>query len=138
MLLTVSDHRILMSVLRPNKGNKTLSCRLTRWVDRLPPFDFEVVARSMLGLANYPSRHLTELHGSTVKKEALWNERFTKNSVFSRNDVLENNEATSEQRKPAKNVNENNTINRTNEDEQSPSIKSLILKLLPANYVARR
>ena len=39
----VSDHKALVSVLKPNRGNKTFSSRLTRWVDRLLPFDFEVV-----------------------------------------------------------------------------------------------
>ena len=39
----VSDHKALMSVLKPNRGNKTFSSRLTRWVDRLLPCDFEVV-----------------------------------------------------------------------------------------------
>ena len=31
----ISDHKALSSVLRPIRGNKTFSSRLTRWVDRL-------------------------------------------------------------------------------------------------------
>ena len=30
-----SDHKALQSVLKSNQGNKTFSCRSTRWVDRL-------------------------------------------------------------------------------------------------------
>ena len=37
----VSDHKALQSVLKSNKGNKTYSSRLTRWVDRLLPFHFQ-------------------------------------------------------------------------------------------------
>ena len=72
----ISDHKALMSVLKPNRGNKTFSSRLTRWVDRLLPFDFEVVhvAGRTLGMADYLSRHPTELQGSSVEAETLWNE----------------------------------------------------------------
>ena len=38
----VSDNKVLQSVLKSNKGNKTVSSRLTRWVDRLLPFDFNL------------------------------------------------------------------------------------------------
>ena len=75
----ISDHKALRSVLKPNRGNKTFSSRLTRWVDRLLPFDFEVVhvAGRTLGMTDYLSRHPTELQGSSVKAETLWNEWFT-------------------------------------------------------------
>ena len=80
-------------------GNKTFSSRLTRWVDRLLPFEFEVVhvPEGMLGKADFLSRHPTKLQGASVKAETLWNEWFTVNSVISLNDVLDNNGATSEQ-----------------------------------------
>ena len=39
----VSDHKALKSVLKANKANKTFSSCLTRWVDRLLPFEFTVV-----------------------------------------------------------------------------------------------
>ena len=87
----VSDHKALASVLKPNRGNKTFSSRLTRWVDRLLPFDFQVVhvAGRTLGMADYLSRHPTELYGSTIKAETLWNEWFNVNSVISLNNVLD-------------------------------------------------
>ena len=39
----ISDHKALASVLRPNRGSRTFSSRLPRWVDRLLPFEFEVI-----------------------------------------------------------------------------------------------
>ena len=60
-----------MTVLRPNRGNKTFSSRLTRWVDRLLPFEFEVihVAGRALGMADYLSRHPTELQGAAKRQK---------------------------------------------------------------------
>ena len=96
----VSDHKALSSVLKPNRGNKTFSSRLTSRVDRLLPFQFEVVhaAGRTLGMADYLSRHPSEMQGAAVKAETLWNEWFTVNSVSSLNDVLEANATTSENR----------------------------------------
>ena len=121
----ISDHKALMSVLKPNRGNKTLSSRLTRWVDRLLPFDFEVVhvAGRTLGMADYLSRHPTELQGSSVKAETLWNEWFTVNSVISLNDVLDNSEASSVKSRPAESANEANTVNRINQAKRRQPIK---------------
>ena len=81
----ISDHKALMSVLKPNIRNKTFSSRLTRWVDILLPFEFEVVhvAGRTLEMADYLSRHPTELEGASLKAGALWNEWFTVNSVIS-------------------------------------------------------
>ena len=55
----VSDHKALTSILKGNRANKTYSSRLTRWVDRLLPFQFTVThspARTV-GMADYLSRH---------------------------------------------------------------------------------
>ena len=73
----------LQSVLKSNKGNKTFSSRLTRWVDRLLPFDFNVVHEPgrTLGLADYLSRHPAEYNGSILKAEELFNIWFTINVV---------------------------------------------------------
>ena len=35
-----TDHRALLSVLKENRANKTCQSRLTRWLDRLLPFEF--------------------------------------------------------------------------------------------------
>ena len=58
-----------MSVLKANRGNKTFFSRLTRWVDRLLPFEVEVthVPGRTLGMADYLSRHPMELCGSTTE-----------------------------------------------------------------------
>ena len=79
----VSDHKALQSVLKANKGNKTFSSRLTRWVDRLLPFDFSVIHAPgrTIGLADYLSRHPSEYCGSTVKAEEMFNSWFTINVV---------------------------------------------------------
>ena len=72
----LSDHKALATVLKGNKGNKTYSSRLTRWVDRLLPFQFEVIHTPgrTLGIADYLSRHPTELNGNTIKSNELWND----------------------------------------------------------------
>ena len=119
-----------MTVLRPNRGNKTFSSRLTRWVDRLLPFEFEVihVAGRTLEMADYLSRHPTELQAAAIKAETLWKEWFTVNSVISLNDVLVNKEATSaatsEQRKPARSESESNTVNRINAAKANQQIRT--------------
>ena len=58
--LIVTDHKALVSLLNGNnKKNKTMFSRLTRWLDRLIPFDFEVEHKPVakIGLADYLSRH---------------------------------------------------------------------------------
>ena len=121
----LSDHKALMTVLRPIRGNKTFSSKLTRWVDRLLPFKFEVVhvPGRTLGMADYLSRHPTELHGATIKAETLWNEWFTVNSVISLNNNLENNGATSEQGERVKSATENHSVNRNNAASESEPIR---------------
>ena len=121
----ISDHKALLSVLKSNRGNKTFSSRLTRLVDRLLPFDFEVVnvAGRTLGLADYLSRHPTDLQGSSVKAETLWNEWFTVNIVISLNDVLDNSEASSVKNRPAESAHEANTVDRINQAKRRQPTK---------------
>ena len=38
----VTDHKALLSALSANHGNKTMRSRLTRWVNRLLPFNFKI------------------------------------------------------------------------------------------------
>ena len=122
----ISDHKAILSVLKPNRGNKTFSSRLTRWVDRLLPFDFEVVhvAGRTLGMADYLLRHPTEIQGSSVKAETLWNEWFTVNSVISLNDVLDNSEASSVKSRPAESTTEANTVNCINQAKGRQPVKT--------------
>ena len=86
----VSDHKALGTVLKSNKGNKTYSSRLTRWVDRLLPFDFEIFhapGRS-IGIADYLSRHPSPIEGESVKADKLWNNWFTVKHVNNVNSIL--------------------------------------------------
>ena len=36
------NHRTLITALNENRGNKTYQSRITRWVDRLLPFNFNL------------------------------------------------------------------------------------------------
>ena len=86
----VSDHKALASVLKGNKNNKTYSSRLTRWVDRLLPFEFEIFhapGRTM-GIADYLSRHPSPIEVESMNASELWNTWFTVNHVNNLNDVL--------------------------------------------------
>ena len=59
----ITDHKALTSLLNGNKKkNKTLFSRLTRWLDRLIPFDFVIEHKpgAKIGLADYLSRHPSE------------------------------------------------------------------------------
>ena len=58
--LIVTDHKALISLLNGNnKKNKTMFSRLTRWLDRLIPFYFQIEHKpgAKIGLADYLSRH---------------------------------------------------------------------------------
>ena len=57
----LTDHKAIISALNENYNNKTYQSRLSRWADRLLPFDFEViyVPGVTLGVVNYLSRYPT-------------------------------------------------------------------------------
>ena len=58
--LIVTDHKALISLLNGNKKtNMTMFSRLTRWLDRLIPFGFQVEHKpgAKIGLADYLSCH---------------------------------------------------------------------------------
>ena len=75
-----SDHKALQTVFKSKKGNKTFSSKLTRWVDRLLPFDFAIVHTPgrTLGMADYLSRHPSDYERSVAKAEELFNDWFRK------------------------------------------------------------
>ena len=59
----ITDHKAVISLLNGNnKKSKTLFSRLTRWLDRLIPFDFvkEHKPGAKIGIADYLSRHPSE------------------------------------------------------------------------------
>ena len=54
----LTDHRALLSVLKSHRSNKSYKGRLTRWIDCLLPFDFniEYIPGTRMGLVDYISR----------------------------------------------------------------------------------
>ena len=54
-----TDHQALLTALKENRGNKTYQSRLTRWVDRLLPFNFNIehISVKQMGFADYFSRN---------------------------------------------------------------------------------
>ena len=89
----ISDHKALETVLKGQKASKTYSSRLTRWVDQLLPFEFEVFhgPGRKLGIVDYLSRNPTS---RTDIAKTLWNEWFTINVVSEiKNSKLANQQA---------------------------------------------
>ena len=58
LFTVITDHRALLSIMRENRSNKSYNSRLTRWVDRLLPFDFSIdhLPGTKMGLVDYISR----------------------------------------------------------------------------------
>ena len=54
----LTDHRALLSVLKSHRSNKSYNSRLTRWIDRLSPFNFNIedIPDTRMGLVDYISR----------------------------------------------------------------------------------
>ena len=54
----ITDHRALLSIMKEDRSNKSYDSRLTRWVDRLLPFDFNIehIPGAKMGLVDYISR----------------------------------------------------------------------------------
>ena len=59
--VVLTDHKAIISALKTNRGNKTHQSRLTRWADRLLPFDFDIfhISGCKLGIADYLLRFPT-------------------------------------------------------------------------------
>ena len=57
----LTDRKVIISAISANYNNKSYHSRLSRWADRLLPFDFEVihVPGVTLGIVDYLSRHPT-------------------------------------------------------------------------------
>ena len=79
----ISDHKALATVLKGQKANKTYSSRLTKWVDRLLPFEFELIHKPgrTLGIADYLSRNPTPQTDKAINANTSWIEWFTINVV---------------------------------------------------------
>ena len=55
----LTDHKALIGALKDDKYTKTVQTRLTRWADKLLPFDFTVehLPGKDMGFVDYISRH---------------------------------------------------------------------------------
>ena len=69
-----TDHQALVSALKTNRGNKTYQSRLTRWIDRLIPFDFDIhhLSGSTMGPIDDILRHPF----GKPQPPAYWDEQF--------------------------------------------------------------
>ena len=54
----LTDHKAIVTALTENWGNKTYQSRLTRWADRMLPFEYTIshIAGAKIGMADYLSR----------------------------------------------------------------------------------
>ena len=70
----ITDHRALLSIMKEHRSNKPYNSRLTRWVDRLLPFqlDIERLPGVKMGLFDYISRHPSQ----KAKKVSAYDEEF--------------------------------------------------------------
>ena len=65
-----SDHKEIATALKGKTSNDTFTCKLTRWVDRLIPFNFDVdmsTPGKTLGKADPLSRNPTSLSRRSTK-----------------------------------------------------------------------
>ena len=55
----ITDHRIVLSILKEHRSNKSYNSRLSRWVDRLLPYQFKIehLPVAKMDLVNYISRN---------------------------------------------------------------------------------
>ena len=71
----ITDHKALLSIMREKRSNKSYNSRLTRWVDRLLPFDFSIdhLPGTKMGLVDYISRdpHQQAANISTYEEQFI-------------------------------------------------------------------
>ena len=83
----ISDHKALLTLLNSSpKGNKTFFSRLTRWYDRLVPYDFKVEHRqgSKMGMADY----LSWFPSAEAPETSHYDENFTVAKIKMINEAL--------------------------------------------------
>ena len=59
--IILTDHKAIISALNETYGKKSYQSRLSRWADRLIPFDYQIehIPGSYLGIVDYLSRYPT-------------------------------------------------------------------------------
>ena len=118
--MIATHHKALVSALDENRSNKTYQFRLTRWIDRLLPYQFRVVhiPGKDMGIVDYLSR---DPNGEPWPESSL-DETFVVTSIesldkaldclhsrFSDHDVLDRNENVLEYSENDQNVSNQNT-----------------------------
>ena len=70
----ITDHRALLSIMKEHRSSKSYNSRLTRWVDRLLPFDFNIehIPGAKMGLVDYISRQPNQEAKVTNKYDELF------------------------------------------------------------------
>ena len=70
----ITDHRALLSILKENRSNKSNNSRLTRWLDRLLAFQFDIehFSGAKMRLVDYISRHTNQ----NAEKVSAYHEEF--------------------------------------------------------------
>ena len=70
----IKDHRVLLSIMKKNRSNKPYNSRLTLWIDRLLPFQYDIehLPGAKMGLVDYISRHPIQ----KAKKVSAYDEEF--------------------------------------------------------------
>ena len=70
----ITDHCALLSITKENRSNKSYNSRLTRWTDRLLPFQFDIehLPGAKMGFVDYISRHPSQ----KAKKVSAYDEEF--------------------------------------------------------------
>ena len=70
----VTDHRALLSILKEHRSNKSYNSRLSRWIDRLLPYNFTIehMPGAKMGLVDYISRNPF----ARAKKISTYDEHF--------------------------------------------------------------
>ena len=70
----VTDHRALLSILKEHRSNKSYNSRLSRWIDRLLPYNITIehMPGAKMGLVDYISRNPF----ARAKKISTYDEHF--------------------------------------------------------------
>ena len=73
-ITVITNHRALLSIMKENRLNKSYNSRLTRWVDRLLLFQFDIehLPGAKMGLVDYLSRHPSQ----KAEKVSAYDEEF--------------------------------------------------------------
>ena len=72
----VTYHRALLSILKEHRSNKSYNSRLSRWIDRLLPYNFTIehMTGAKVGLVDYISRNPF----ARAKKLSTYDEHFVR------------------------------------------------------------